>query len=62
MWKVIYVTSAEKLARRIEEALTREGFLAQVRPSISKQYEIQVPASEVRDAQEILNQILQTPM
>jgi len=42
--------------------LTREGFLAQVRPSISKQYEIQVPASEVRDAQEILNQILQTPM
>ncbi len=62
MWKVIYVTHAEKLARRIEAALTAEGFLAQVRSSISKQYEIQVPASEVQDAQEVLNRILQSPM
>lgn len=62
MWKVIYVTHAEKLARRIETALTEEGFLVQVRPSISKQYEIQVPASEARDAQDVLNRILQSSM
>ncbi|MFO7262770.1 MAG: glutamate decarboxylase [Bacillaceae bacterium G1] len=62
MWTVIYVTHAEKQARRIEAALTEEGFLVQVRPSVSKQYEIQVPASEARDAQEVLNRILQSSM
>lgn len=60
MWKVIYITGDEKLAERIQEKLTEEGFLVKIKSSLSKQYEIQVPPSEAAEAQDILNVILQS--
>ena len=60
MWRVIYITGDEKLAARIQEKLTQEGFLVKIKPSVSKQYEIQVPTSEAAEAQDMLNVILQS--
>ncbi len=60
MWKVIYIAPTAKIAERIKDKLTEEGFLVQIRPiSLSKQqYEIVVPEGELEDVQEVLNAIL----
>ncbi|RTE09250.1 glutamate decarboxylase [Paenibacillus whitsoniae] len=60
MWTVIYIAPTAKIAERIKQRLTDEGFLVQVRGiSLSKnQFEIVVPAGEVEEVQEVLNSIL----
>lgn len=59
MWTVIYIAPSEKAAERIKQRLEEEGFLVKIRPSgVSKQYEVLVPASEVREVQEVLSAIL----
>jgi len=62
MWTVIYIAPTSKIAERIKERLTSEGFLVKIRPiNLSKQqYEILVPAGEVQEIQEVLNSILHT--
>ncbi|WNR43353.1 glutamate decarboxylase [Paenibacillus roseipurpureus] len=60
MWTVIYIAPTAKIAERIKQRLTEEGFLVQVRSiSLSKnQFEIVVPEGEVEEVQEVLNSIL----
>jgi len=59
MWTVIYIAPSEKSAERIKQRLEEEGFLVKIRPSgVSKQYEVLVPGSEVREVQEVLSAIL----
>ncbi|MFD0870172.1 Uncharacterised protein [Chlamydia abortus] len=60
MWTVIYIAPTAKIADRIKEKLTEEGFLVQVRAiSLTKnQYEILVPEGELEEVQEVLNSIL----
>lgn len=60
MWTVIYIAPTSKIADRIKEKLTVEGFLVKVRAiNLSKQqYEILVPAGEVEEVQETLTNIL----
>jgi len=59
VWTVIYIAPNEKIAKRIEQRLTDEGFLVKVREGkVSKQYEILVPESEVSEVQEIFGTIL----
>lgn len=62
MWKVIYIAPTVKIAERIEDKLSREGFLVKLKPiSQSKQqYEILVPETELEEVQEILNSIIQS--
>lgn len=60
MWKVIYIAPTTKIAERIKEKLSEEGFLVQIRPInlSNQQYEILVPEGELEDVQEVLNNIL----
>ncbi|AMA73974.1 MULTISPECIES: hypothetical protein [Aneurinibacillus] len=59
MWTVIYIAPSAKIAEKIQDKLTAEGFLVKIRQSgVSKQYEILVPAGEVEEAQEVLSTIL----
>jgi len=60
MWTVIYIAPTAKIADRIRDKLTEEGFLVQVRPvNLTKQqYEILVPEGELNDVQEVLPGIL----
>jgi hypothetical protein len=60
MWTVIYIAPTPKIADRIKDKLTSEGFLVKIRAiNLSKQqYEILVPAGEVQEIQEVLNSIL----
>lgn len=60
MWTVIYIAPTAKIADRIKDKLTNEGFLVKIRAiNLSKQqYEILVPAGEVQEIQEVLNSIL----
>lgn len=59
MWTVIYIAPSAKIAERIQQRLTDEGFLAKVREAkISKQYEILVPEGELQEVQEVLATIL----
>lgn len=60
MWTVIYIAPTEKIAERIKQELTNEGFLVKVRPvNVAKsQFEILVPEGELDEIQEVLNQIL----
>jgi len=60
MWKVIYIAPTAKMAERIRQELSEEGFLVQIRPiQMSKQqYEILVPEGELEDVQEVLSTIL----
>jgi len=61
MWTVIYIAPTSRIAERIKEKLTNEGFLVKIRPiNLSKQqYEILVPAGEVEEVQEVLNSVIQ---
>jgi hypothetical protein len=60
MWTVIYIAPTTRIAERIKQKLTEEGFLVQVRPInlTSQQYEILVPEGELEEVQEVLNAIL----
>lgn len=60
MWTVIYIAPTSKIAERIKQKLSDEGFLVQVRPInlSNQQYEILVPEGELEDVQEVLNSIL----
>ncbi|HEX7055718.1 MAG TPA: glutamate decarboxylase [Bacilli bacterium] len=60
MWKVIYIAPTAKIADRIKQKLSDEGFLVQIRAiNLSKQqYEILVPEGELEEVQEVLNTIL----
>ena len=60
MWTVIYVAPSAKIAEKIQDRLTEEGFLVKVRASQhGKQYEVLVPESELDDVRETLTHILQ---
>ncbi|WP_019536041.1 hypothetical protein [Paenibacillus ginsengihumi] len=60
MWTVIYIAPTAKIADRIKQRLTEEGFLVQARPinMTKNQFEILVPEGEVEEVQEVLNSIL----
>lgn len=60
MWTVIYIAPTEKIAERINQKLTEEGFLVKVRPInlTNQQYEILVPEGEIEEVQEALSFIL----
>jgi len=60
MWTVIYIAPTAKIAERIRQKLTDEGFLVNIRPiNLTKQqFEILVPEGEVSDVQEVLTTIL----
>ncbi len=60
MWMVIYIAPSAKIAEKIKERLTEEGFLVKVRASQhGKQYEVLVPESELDDVRDTLSRILQ---
>lgn len=60
MWTVIFIAHSEKMAKNIHDKLTAEGFLVKVRQaSVSAQYEVLVPESELDEIQEILSSIIQ---
>jgi ribosomal protein S8 len=60
MWTVIYIAPTSKIAERIKQKLTEEGFLVKIRAiNLTKnQFEILVPAGELEEVQEVLNSIL----
>ncbi|MDB5055917.1 MAG: hypothetical protein JWM44_3967 [Bacilli bacterium] len=60
MWTVIYIAPTAKIAERIKQKLTEEGFLVRIRAiNLTKnQFEILVPAGELEEVQEVLNSIL----
>lgn len=59
VWTVIYIAPSAKIAERIQQRLTDEGFLVKVREAkVSKQYEILVPEGELQEVQEVLATIL----
>ena len=60
MWMVIYIAPTSKIAERIKQKLTDEGFLVKIRAvNVTKnQFEILVPAGELEEVQEVLNSIL----
>lgn len=59
MWTVIYIAPSARIAERIQQRLTDEGFLVKVREGkVSKQYEILVPESELNEVRDILGTIL----
>ncbi len=61
MWKVIYIASSRTAAEGLKKLLEREGLLVKLRPlGIShggdgNTIEVLVPASEAREAYEILS-------
>lgn len=60
MWMVIYIAPSAKIAEKIKERLTEEGFLVKVRASQhGKQYEVLVLESELDDVRDTLSRILQ---
>jgi hypothetical protein len=59
MWTVIYIAQSGKVADQIKDRLAEEGFFPKIRQtSVSKQYEILVPESELDEVQEVLKDIL----
>ncbi|GGK11441.1 hypothetical protein GCM10010965_00410 [Caldalkalibacillus thermarum] len=61
MWTVIYIAPSAKIAEKIQDRLTEEGFLVKVRSiQHGKQYEVLVPESELDDVREALAYILQS--
>jgi len=60
MWTVIYIAPSMKMAERIQDRLSEEGFLVKIRPSQhGKQFEILVPEGELEEVKEALSSILQ---
>ncbi|MFV9511199.1 glutamate decarboxylase [Tepidibacillus sp. LV47] len=59
MWTVIYIAPNEKVATKIKDQLTAEGFLVKIRESqVSNQFEILVPKGELGEIHEVLTKIL----
>jgi ribosomal protein S8 len=60
MWTVIYIAPSVKIAERIQEQLTNEGFLVKIKQASGskQQYEILVPESEIDEIQDVLNSFL----
>lgn len=60
MWTVIYIAPSVKIAERIQEQITYEGFLVKIKQASGskQQYEILVPESEIDEIQEVLNSFL----
>lgn len=64
MWTVIYIAANRKLALHLEQILTREGIMVNLRPIGSSQveglagFELLVPESEAEEANEILSTAL----
>ena len=64
MWTVIYIAAYRKLALHLEQILTREGIMVNLRPIGSAQvgdlagFEILVPESEAEEANEIISTAL----
>lgn len=60
MWTVIYIAPSAKIAERIKNKLSEEGFLVQVRANslTNNHHEILVPEGEVEEVQEVLSAIL----
>ncbi|BAH42357.1 MULTISPECIES: hypothetical protein [Bacillales] len=59
MWTVIYIAPSARIAERIQQRLTDEGFLVKIREGkVSKQYEILVPESELNEVRDVLGTIL----
>lgn len=60
MWTSIYIANDEGEAMRLKEKLEEEGILAHLNPIKTKakakacQYEVQVPETEVLDAQTVI--------
>lgn len=53
MWTIIYIAPSVKIAERIQDRLSDEGFLVKVRPSQhGKQFEILVPEGELEEVKE----------
>ncbi|WP_066637046.1 glutamate decarboxylase [Desulfolucanica intricata] len=61
MWTVVYIAPNQKVAEKLQQKLTSEGFLVKLRPIGLAQpgtvcsVEILVPESEVNEALEIIN-------
>lgn len=64
MWTVIYIAANRRLALHLEQILTREGIMVNLRPIGSAQvgdlagFEILVPESEAEEANEIISTAL----
>lgn len=59
MWTVIYVTTSQKVAEKIHQQLTSEGFLVKIRQNkMIQQFEILVPKGELKEVKEVLATIL----
>jgi hypothetical protein len=60
MWTVVQIVSGQAMAEMLKNLLSEEGFLVQIRPlgiphlGAGRQFELLVPRSEAREAQEIL--------
>jgi len=61
MWTVVYIAPNKKDALRVQEVLTREGFLVKIKPigldTENSTFEVMVPEAEVEEAMEILNEL-----
>jgi len=60
MWTVIYISPSEKIAERISNKLTEEGFLIKLKQvsGSKKQFEVLVPESELEEVQDALQRAL----
>ncbi|QNO15653.1 hypothetical protein HYG86_13140 [Alkalicella caledoniensis] len=61
MWKVVYIANNDRLAEKIKNKLSTEGFMVQLRelsknPQKKGQVEILVPRSEAPDVVEFLSE------
>lgn len=61
MWSVVYIANNDKMAEKIKDKLSTEGFMVQLRelsknPQKKGQVEILVPRSEAQDVVEFLSE------
>lgn len=61
MWSVVYIANNDKMAEKIKNKLSTEGFMVQLRelsrnPQKKGQVEILVPRSEAQDVVEFLSE------
>ncbi len=64
VWTVIYIAASKRLADKICETLSVEGFLVKQRlaSTAKQQFEILVPESELDDVRDMLNDILHSSL
>ena len=61
MWSVVYIANNDRMAEKIKNKLSTEGFMVQLRelsknPQKKGQVEILVPRSEAQDVVEFLSE------